>query len=101
MSEKEKGKGDKDRGEWKTLIQGFVTNMLSRVSENISERIQAWVKNTMKRGIGLFLMMIGGIFVMVSVSLFLNTVLTNHSPWAGYGVVGAVSCCIGMFLGKK
>jgi hypothetical protein len=93
--------GENKNSEWKLLIQNFVTNMLSKMSDNISEKIQNWFRNLMKRGTGLFLAMIGLVFVMVSASFYLNTVWNDKDPWIGFGVVGVVACCVGIFMSRK
>ncbi len=33
-----------DFSEWKNLIQGFVGNVLERISDNVSQKIHAWIK---------------------------------------------------------
>lgn len=90
-----------DCSEWKTLVQNFVTNMLSKLSDNISERVQVWFRNVVKRGAGVFLMMFGFTFLMISISLYLNSVWADQGSWVGYGVVGLVVCSVGLFMSKK
>lgn len=91
----------KTESSWKDMVQGFVTNMLERVGENVSQRAAKWLKNLKKKTIGSGLMLIGLIFFLVAVVLLINTLTQNIYPWLGYLIVGLATLAIGYVMTKE
>jgi hypothetical protein len=90
-----------DFSEWKNLIQGFVGNVLERISDNVSQKIHAWIKVLKLRTAGFILVVLGAFYLLIGVSVFLNSVLGIILPGLGYVTVGVLAILIGSLLGKS
>ena len=90
-----------DFSEWKNLIQGFVGNVLERISDNVSQKIHAWIKVLKLRTAGFILVVLGAFYLLIGDSVFLNSVLGIILPGLGYVTVGVLAILIGSLLGKS
>ena len=90
-----------DFSEWKNLIQGFVGNVLERISDNVSQKIHAWIKVLKLRTAGFILVVLGAFYLLIGVSVFLNSVLGIILPGLGYVTVGVLAILIGTLMGKS
>jgi hypothetical protein len=86
---------------WKEMTQTFVANILTKMSDNISAKVQTWFEDIKRRTLGAILSVIGLIFVLVCASLYINTFFSEEASWIGYGVVGILILSTGYFLSKK
>ncbi|KKP68817.1 MAG: hypothetical protein UR66_C0003G0082 [Candidatus Moranbacteria bacterium GW2011_GWE1_35_17] len=86
---------------WKEMTQTFVSNILTKVGDNISAKVQTWFNDIKRRTLGALLLLIGLIFVLVCVSLYINTFVAEEASWVGYGVVGILILGTGYLLSKK
>lgn len=91
---------ESDPGNWKSMVQSFVANMISRLSDNVSEKIQNWFIKLKKRTTGAVLMALGAVFFLVGVAIYINTILENMSQWGGYVIVGGVIFVVGYFVSR-
>lgn len=96
-----KTKKDESNSAWKELTQTFVANILTKVGDNISAKIQVWFDDIKRRTLGALLTVIGLIFVLICVALYVNTFVSEEASWIGYGVVGILVLMVGYFLSKK
>ncbi|EKE21285.1 MAG: hypothetical protein ACD_7C00298G0004 [uncultured bacterium] len=86
---------------WKEMTQTFVANILTKVGDNISAKVQTWFNDVKRRTLGALLVLIGLIFVLICVALYVNTFVSEESSWIGYGAVGILVLMVGYFLSKK
>lgn len=86
--------------DWKGIVQGFVANILERVGENISQKVQAFFDRLKKKTIGTVLMLVGVVFLLAAAAILINTLLPGHA-WAGWGIVGLVLIAVGYVVTKE
>lgn len=96
-----KTKKEETNSAWKELTQTFVSNILTKVGDNISIKVQAWFNDIKRRTLGALLVLIGLIFVLICVALYVNTFVSEEASWIGYGAVGILVLMVGYFLSKK
>lgn len=86
---------------FKTLILGFVTNILEKVSDNVTHKVQVWTKQMQRRAIGSVVAVIGFTYFLTGLSDFTGSLLEKDIPGLGYIVVGLVSLLIGYLVSRK
>ncbi len=84
--------------DWKNLVQGFVGNVMEQLSENVSSKIHAWIKMLKRKTIGSILMVLGLLYLLIGVSVYLNSVLGQVIPGLGYITVGVLAMLIGYLI---
>jgi hypothetical protein len=84
--------------EWKNLVHGFVGNMLEQMSENVSHKIQIWIKMLKRKTIGWVLMTAGLLYLLIGLSINLNAVLGQIIPGLGYITIGILAILVGSLL---
>lgn len=89
-----------NKTDWKNLVQGFVSDMLSRIGDNVSKKVHLFVIKLKRRTLGTILMLIGFIFFLISAAMLINIVLGNEFPWIGWGLVGLVVILVGYVIAK-
>lgn len=98
--ENKKQKKTKNSGNWKELVQGFVSGMLSQVSENVSQHIHVWIKNFKRRAIGSVLMLLGATYFLTGLSDYASSLFGKDFPGFGAGIVGLVVIFIGYLVSR-
>ncbi|MEI7891074.1 MAG: hypothetical protein WCI36_03835 [bacterium] len=91
----------KDAGtgsDWKSLVQGFVGNVLEQMSENVSHKIHAWLKVLKRKTIGAVMMFFGLAYLLIGLSMYLNSILAKILPGLGYVTVGILAVLIGVLI---
>jgi len=101
MEKKTKTKKTKKESNWKDLAQVFAGNILSKVGDSISAKVQSWIKDLRRRALGALFLLIGLIFILVCVALYINTFVSEEASWIGYGFVGIMVLVAGYLLSKK
>ena len=96
-----KTKKEKSSSAWKEMTQAFVGNILTKMGDNISAKVQIWFNDIKRRTLGALLTVIGSIFVLICVALYVNTFVSEEASWIGYGFVGILVLMVGYFLSKK
>jgi hypothetical protein len=81
---------------WKNVVQTFVTDILTHVRGNIVEHVQAWGRRLRNRTIGSLLIIIGGLFCIIALTLLINILLA--SVWLGYALTGLLLIIIGLLI---
>jgi len=100
METKTKQKKASQTNNWKNIVQGFVGDMLERISDNVSKKVHTFIDQLKRRTIGAILMLIGSIFFLTSVAILINTILGNEFPWVGWSLVGLVTVLVGYRISK-
>lgn len=90
-----------ENSSWKDLTQFFVANVLAKVGDSVSAKIQKWFNDVKRRTFGALLLLIGLIFVLICLALYVNTFVSEEASWIGYGFVGLLVLSVGYFLSKK
>jgi len=93
-------KNKKNQSDWKDLVQGFVGDILERISDNVSKRIHIFIDQLKRRTIGAILILIGSIFFLAGIAILINTILNNEYPWVGWSLVGLVVILVGYKISK-
>lgn len=94
-------KTKENQTDWKGLIQGFVGNVLERLSDNVSKKVHEFIKQLKRRSIGAVLLLVGAIFFLAGIAMFLNFIIGSQMPWFGWSVVGFVVFLAGFELSRK
>jgi hypothetical protein len=89
-----------NKTDWKSLVQGFVGDILERIGDNVSKKVHTFITQLKKRTIGAMLMATGVLFILIGAVMFINTVLVNEFPWIGWGLVGLVVLLAGYMISK-
>jgi uncharacterized membrane protein YcjF (UPF0283 family) len=100
-TKKETEKENNNGSAWKDLTQTFVTTMLAKVSDNISTKLQNWFNEVKRRTLGALMVAVGLVFILVCLSLYINTFFSEGASWIGYGAVGILILVVGYVLSKK
>lgn len=96
--------GEKDNNgnnAWKTLIMGFVSNVLEKVTDNVSSRIHTWTKQMKRRALGGVLVILGLTYFLTGLSDYANSMFGKNYPGLGYIAVGFVIVVVGYLMGRK
>jgi uncharacterized membrane protein YcjF (UPF0283 family) len=101
METKNKTKKTEKSGTWMELVHIFSASILSKVGDSISAKVQAWVKDLRRRTLGALFLLIGLIFILICVALYVNTFVSEEASWIGYGFVGILVLIAGYILSKK
>jgi hypothetical protein len=88
-------------GGWKEAAQGFVANVLEKVSDNISEKIRQWVKMLKRKTIGSLLMAFGVLYLLIGLSIYFNSILGVYFPGLGYFAVGLLAIFVGYLVANN
>jgi type II secretory pathway component PulF len=89
------------QNDWKVLVKGFVGDMLERLSDNVSKRVHIFIDQLKRRTIGAILMLIGFVFVLIGLALFINALFSNIYPWVGWSLSGFVVLLAGYGISKS
>jgi pilus assembly protein TadC len=81
--------------EWKNLSQGFVENVFEKLSDNVSQKIRSWVVMLKRKTAGFILTVLGVLYLLIGLSVFLNSILGPILPGLGYVTVGVLAILIG------
>ena len=98
---KQKQKTEDNHEGWKALIQGFVTNVLEKVSDNVSHRIHAWTKQMKRRVAGSVVMVLGATYLLTGLSNYADATIGKNVPGLGYILIGGLALLIGYFVSRK
>lgn len=101
METKKKTKKTESNGSWMELAHIFSASILSKVGDSISAKVQAWVKDLRRRTLGALFLLIGLIFILICLALYVNTFVSEEASWIGYGFVGILVLIAGYALSKK
>jgi hypothetical protein len=89
-----------NKSDWKGLVQGFVGDLLERIGDNVSKKVHTFITQLKRRTIGAILIATGISFLLISLVIFINTVLASEFPWVGWGLVGLVVLLAGYIISK-
>jgi hypothetical protein len=81
--------------DWKSLVHGFVGDVLERLSDNISQKVHVFITKLKRRTAGAILLIVGSIFLLVSIALLINSFFSSEFQWIGWGLVGLIIVLIG------
>ncbi|MCX6761865.1 MAG: hypothetical protein NTY33_03455 [Candidatus Moranbacteria bacterium] len=90
--------------DWQETLSGlgvsFFKNFADSLADKIKHRIQEMVVALQKGLLGTFLIIIGTIFALVSLALFINEMLMIGTG-VGYAIVGIFSILMGLLIIKS
>ncbi|MDD5397339.1 MAG: hypothetical protein PHW24_04800 [Candidatus Moranbacteria bacterium] len=89
------------QNDWKNLVQGFVGNVMEQLSDNVSQKIQAWIKMLKRKTVGSILMVLGLLYLLIGVSVYFNSILSPILPGLGYMTVGVLAILIGNLVANN
>lgn len=101
MKTKQNKKQESSHEGWKALIQGFVTNVLEKVSDNVSLRVHAWTKQMKRKIAGSVVMVLGATYLLTGLSNYADATIGKNIPGLGYVVIGAIALLIGYLVSRK
>lgn len=101
MATKTKQNDNSNHSEWKSLVQGFVENVLERLSDNVLTRVHNWTDRLKRRAIGSLVMVLGATYLFTGLSTYAEATLGKSNPGLGYGAVGVVALIVGYLVSRK
>ncbi|KKQ53206.1 MAG: hypothetical protein US70_C0005G0040 [Parcubacteria group bacterium GW2011_GWD2_38_11] len=94
-------KKNENPSDWKTLIHGFVGNILEQLNENVTNRVRVWTKQMKRRAVGGVVMLLGATYFLTGLSTYADATLGKNIPGLGYVVIGGVALLIGYLVSRK
>lgn len=90
--------------DWQETLSGlgvsFFKNFADTLADKIKHRIQEMIVTLQKGMLGTFLIIIGTIFALISLVMFINEILAM-SNGVGYAIVGIFSILVGLLIIKS
>ncbi len=87
-----------NHGEWKNLVQGFVENVFEQFSDNVSQKVHAWIRALKRKTVGSILIILGIVYLVVGLAEYMNSVFSLLLPGLGYFLVGILVILTGYLL---
>ncbi len=87
--------------DWKNLVQGFVGNVMEQMSDNVSQKVHAWIKMLKLKAVGSILMVLGLVYLLIGLSVYFNSILSPILPGLGYMTVGLLAILIGNLVANN
>lgn len=105
MVEKKQSVNPENNGtDWKEKIEGYLGEFAKSLAGGFVERIKVQLQNIyisiQKHVLGMFLILIGFVFALIAVVIFIND-FVKISNGVGYAVVGFFALAIGLIIIKK
>lgn len=105
MTEKKQNDNLESHGtDWKEKIEGYLGEFAKNLAGGFIERIKMQLHDLylsiQRHVVGMFLILIGFIFAMIAVVIFIND-MVKISNGVGYAVVGFLALLIGLIIIKK
>lgn len=99
MEKKTKSKSQKT-SDWKNILQVFIGDMLSRVEDNLSQRIQKFISKVKRKALASLLIGSGLIFFLTGVVAYASAMLDPILPGLGNLSVGVAVIFIGYLISR-
>jgi hypothetical protein len=103
-NKKEKNDPEVQGTDWKEKIEGYLGEFAKNLAGGFIERIKAQLHaiyvSAQKHALGMFLILVGFIFALIGISIFVND-LIKISNGVGYAVVGVGALLLGLIIIKK
>lgn len=96
-----KNKSENNHEGFKALILGFVTNILEKVSDNVTHKVQTWTKQMKRRAAGSVVMVLGMTYLLTGFSIYAEATLGKNIPGLGYIIIGLIALSIGYLVSRK
>lgn len=96
--DKHEYESDETRSNWKGLGAGLI-GLFFRGAQNSLNQVRSFKKNIIKGIISGIIMLLGGIFFLLGLSLFIND-LAGDRFWPGFLIIGAILAIIGISTKK-
>ena len=87
-----------NKNNWKNLVQDFVGNVMEQLSDNVSQKVNAWIKIVKRKTVGSILMSFGLLYLLIGLSVYFNSILSPILPGLGYVTVGVLAILIGSLV---
>ena len=87
-------------GKVEHVVESFVKGLAGGFADRVRERLHEFVAKIQKNVTGFILVMIGFVFALVGISIFIND-LVRISNGIGYAVVGFIVLLLGIIIIKK
>lgn len=87
-------------GKVEHVVESFVKGLAGGFAERVRERLHEFAVKVQKNIVGFILVMIGFVFALVGISIFIND-LVKISNGIGYASVGFVVLFLGIIIIKK
>lgn len=105
MTEKKQNDNLESQGiDWKEKIEGYLGEFAKNLAGGFIERIKMQLHDLylsiQRHAVGMFLILIGFIFAMIAIVIFIND-MVKISNGVGYAVVGFFALIIGLIIIKK
>ena len=85
---------------WQTMGQKILENFSTSFFSNLRQRIENTIRRITQKAIGAFILLLGFIFVMISLALLISELLETNNG-VGYGIVGLVTIFFGLIISKS
>lgn len=95
-----KSKNKKTSSDWKNIVQVFIGDMLSKVEDNLSQRIQKFIKKIKRKAVASLFIGSGLVFFLTGIVTYASAKLDPILPGLGYLSVGAIVVSIGYLISR-
>ena len=71
---------------------------MEQLSDNVSQKVNAWIKIVKRKTVGSILMSFGLLYLLIGLSVYFNSILSPILPGLGYVTVGVLAILIGSLV---
>lgn len=86
--------------DWKNIVQVFIGDILSKVEDNLSQKIQKFISKVKRKAVASLLIGSGIVFFLTGIVTYASAKLDPILPGLGYLSVGAVVISIGYLISR-
>lgn len=98
--EKKTKKRTQKTNDWKNIVQVFIGDILSRVEDNLSQKIQKFISKVKRKAVASLLIGSGLVFFLTGIVTYASAKLDPILPGLGYLSVGVVVIFIGYLISR-
>lgn len=92
---------EKESGGWGNALWSLAGNALTEAGNAVLERVDLWVSDLKRSAISTVFVIVGAVFLLISLVLYVNTLVPNEMHWLGFIFGGIFSVTIGYFFSRK
>ena len=100
-SKTKKIESEKESGGWGNALWSLAENALAEAGSAVLERVDLWVSDLKRSAVSTIFVIIGAVFFLVSIVLYINTLVLPEMQWLGFAFGGLFAIAIGFFFNRK
>jgi hypothetical protein len=100
-SKTKKSEDSEMTGGWASILWSMAENALAEAGSAALEKVDSWMSDLKRSAVSTIFVLIGAIFFLISLVLYVNTLVPDEMRWLGFIVGGIFSISIGLFFSRK